>query len=365
MAQSISIAELREKLIGLSSNGTPITELEKLTDHQSLRGADYFTFARDTIPNPRTGQDHKNLNVKYSVLSAAFIKKFKTDDVTTWSTWTFGDAITSTIRCNTSKLAAWNASNPAANVNNHAVITIKYYRDNLSKMVRDFSAMYYDCKGGTFKYASRKYDVITTTKPAETLNGYSFSPAKWNAIQNRTSGDKFARGNYLMLLGVGSCEANNYTKFGRCDAGACVGSTSNLEETAAKGTFNSRIDLENFPNHKHKFKADVVSFYMTFRIRGTVVPLAGDASSMVTKSQYKYGNKGNIAKACHAMTATLMPMKMTGEGSLSSKEWEGNLRVANLVCEPNRGNPLPNTNDYSSHNNIPPVIFFFQNERRS
>lgn len=358
MAEKVTISQLRKMLVGLSSFGTAMSELEKLSDHQKLLSTDLFTIARRSQPNTFTGQDHKNVNLKYSSLSSKFLQKFKTDDITANGNWTFGNNLGSNVKC-TGKLVEWNKTEPeVANLTNYGVVTIKYYNENFSKMVQELSSMYYNCKSNTYKLASNEGDIITTDSKKGDLNGgYSFHGTMWEKISN--TGPTGVYGSNVMILGMGSCEENNYTRFGECGAGKT--GTGNVDSTA--GTYTSIIDLQHFPNHSHKFRADNVSFTMTFRIRGTVAPIAGDASSLATVSQWKWSRDGHIGGAYNATTGTLTPLRMSGSTKLTSTMWQGVITVANIVCHPDTGREIASADEYSSHNNVPPVVFMYLHQR--
>lgn len=361
MAEKVTISQLRQMLVGLSSFGTAMSELERLSDHQKLLSTDLFTVARQCQPNSFTGQDHKNVNMKYSSLSVKFLQKFKTDDITANGNWTFGTNLGSNLRC-TAELDPWKKSHPETdNLTNYGVVTIGYYKEYFSNMVKELSAMYYDYKSTepAYRFASNDGDIITTNSKRTSLDAYSFraSTTSWTKIHN--TGNTAAFGANVMVLGVGACEANNFTRFGDCKAGE-IGPGS---EGGTGGEYTSIIDLAHFPNHSHKFRADNVSFTMTFRIRGTVAPIVAD-SAMATLSQYPYSKGKNALKpAFHGKTGTLTPLRMSGSTWLSSTQWKGVIEVADIVCHPDTGQEVAAADEYSSHNNVPPVIFLFLHER--
>ena len=348
---TISIAALKQKLKGLKKFGIPLSELERLSDHQDLLPTDKFTIAREAPNfNTLTDQTHKDLNVDYSVLSANFVKKFKKDDITTAGTWTFGSTTTS--RIYSAKTEPWNKTHLEMNLGNHGAVTIDFYNKNLGKLVEELSVMYFDCNSSTFKLASRTGDIVTTKK--DNLNSYTFGNGSWQKLQH--SGSK---GNHVMILGVGPSEANDYTKHGNTSANEV--NVTSVEATG--GVYNSRIEIRHFPNHKHKFTADRVNFTMVFRLRGTVCPLACKGDAMIDLSQAK--KKGTPVQGCHsAVAGTLTPFRMTGETSLTSanSQWINKLSVDSNICD-SSGNIVATESDYTAHNNIPPVIFYYLQKR--
>lgn len=352
-----SMYDLKKSIIGLSSTGVAISQLESLSnDLSGLLSSDYFTISKPhAVESVKTGQKSSEVNMRYGVLRTKLVKEFRTKDhfgnKAMLGKWVFGTMNQSRIRMATSKIAGYEkigAFNIKGNfptldstfANNHSAINLQFFRERLLPMIDRLSSIYYNSSDAKFTYPTRVGDIESILKRGSGLVPPAgiYSP-RWSNI---TSTDR-------LIIGEGSCAENNFERYGTCSAGEMDGYTKNKSPGHTAGEERVVIETRHFPAHKHKIECDTVSFHMEFHLRGTV------AAICCTTAKNSYG-RGKGGQLFQATTGTLTPYKMTGSVTFSTAhDYGSSIRIHDDIYD--SGGNRVRASRASSHNNIPPVIF--------
>ena len=382
------MVEIRRVVQSLSSTAVVLSQLEPLSAHQNLADSDYLTFARKIATNPVTGQDHLDENIKYGKLRDMMMLDFRRKPQHVYGNWSFGDSPgdTSRIFLNPSTVGNWSYTN--SNTGNKSAITLKFYREYVEDMVDKLSAMYY---GTSNRMPSVVGEVVTTlnyigdfknyaaTNRLNNFQGPSDSKTTWKMPY--VEGGRSYHG--LILAAVGDAETNNFTRYGDCaksgtaetscrinfncpDSAATGHNLSvsygsvNVQDNGNDGTYGSYTSLikpRYFPVHTHKFEADMVSFQMVFRVRGTVAPLACTGSGLQSDHMCAEG-EGNKGLHYTGTIGTLTPLKMTGSVTWSTKNSYGSaIKIDEGDIRKPDGGRISGRSAASYHHNVPPVIY--------
>lgn len=361
----VDMYQLKENIRGLSGTGISISKLTPLSnDLSGLLSSDYFTISRPhAVESVKTGQKATEYNVRYKVLKDRILKDFVEKNHDGRSTnamtgkWIFGTMNQSRIRANTEKIAGYskikafniNDSFPSFDEvtfkNNYSAITLGFFRNRILPIIDRLSSVYYNVKDSRFTYPSRKGDIETILKKGSGL----VPPVKIYSATWKNIGD----GKDRMIIGQGSCEANNFMRYGQCEAGAMDEYTKH-SAGYTDGEERVLIETKHYPQHKHKIECSTVSFRTAFHLRGTVAALC---CTGVTNNYQTSGGQQH-----QATTGTITPFRMTGSVTFSTAaEYGSSIRIHDQIYTTS-GNRIV-TSKASSHNNIPPVIMVKMVER--
>lgn len=367
----VNMHDLKKKIRRISSFGVEISKLDSLSnDVSGLISSDYFTVSRMFgVEVAKTGQAASEMNVRYGTIRSKILDDFKRKDhtgvISMTGKWMFGTMNQSRIYMETSAIAHQEdviGFNPNTEIfptldasefqNNHSAINFEFFKTKLLPLIDRLSSIYYNVSDKMFTYPSNRNDVETTITIG-TANRFPPSKIFGNAV---AWGNIITDGKDRMLLGEGECEENNFTRYGSCLSGEMNSLTKNKAPGTVGGEERVVIAPEHFPAHTHKIQCDTVSFTCSFHLRGTI------ASICCTKVTNNYMKPGSSGLQHQATQGTIVPFKMTGSATLSTKDlWGNSIRIHEAVYDAS-GKRIT-TSRTSSHNNVPPVIFVRMSRR--